>query len=912
MNQVEAIIAGRLADEESVFVFPSEVAARFWHRRSLELTDLRAVRDGRFLSWDRFKEETFSLTRKERPVNGIARSLFAASLLAENAARGPEDAPLLRSLVHPEFADNSPAFLKQLTGLLPQLEGLLAALAAGERAAGGIPLIAPEVRYDLELLSARYGRFLSTNALFEPSGERVDLSRLARSYHLFFPEVIEDYRAFAPWLDSPKVSLVPVPAQARSAMVRFPSAIHELRNLCVELADLLDRGARVEEIAVSVADLAHWEPHLRAEAALHGLPLDFRQGRALSEYPAARVFAAIGACEAERYSLEAVKQLLLDRAIPWREASDFRELVRFGVEHQCLASFTEGGTSRDPWRFHLERLGERRLLSLYSHLRRELSGIVGAQGFSELKARLLAFASARLDPGRWPEESRRVFEYCLESLGDFVDTETTLTGVRAPSPFALWRAHLEERIYVQRSTVAGIAVYPYRVAAGIGPRYHFLVGASQAATRVEWPLFPILRDDERRRLGILDRSFSDDFLTLYAQSGEEVRASCSREDFIGPQLAPGWFVSRGSVREWEERERLSARDRFLRERAVWTGGLREDEPLFPVQKRGMEHILATAWSSRASDFTQSPIEEVALRKRLLEGISDEEGRLLISPTALEGYLSCSFGFLFERLLQVPRPREEAAMEDPLLIGTLAHQVLKALFERVGAEDGGVLAGREAQQGAWVGEAVKEVFARWERERRLPLLPVWRDLTRRLREALSALLDLERERFTGFEVGELEESLTARGPIEGVILEGKIDRVSYRDGQALIVDYKKHHHPSLRDIRGQEGERASSFQIPFYVHLLERRGTPVGWAGYYDIEEGRYAPVLEERPEGADRAARQGPLDREEMTLLRGKLEEWIAEMASGLRGGDYRTPDSQRGCEACALRSICRKRYTVR
>ena len=914
VDRVESIITKMLGDDGSVFVFPSEVAARFWHRRSLELTERRAIRDARFLSWDRFKEECFSLTREERPINGIGRTLFAATLLAENAARKPGEVPLLHAIVHPEFADNSGAFLKQLTGLLPQLAGLREALAAAEKAARGAVPIDPDFRRDLEFLAGRYGQFLSANGLFEPSGERIDISRLARSYQLFFPEIIEDYRTFAPWLDSPRVTVVAIPVPPAARMVRFPTAIQELRALCVDLADLLDAGVRADEIAITAADLPRWEPHLRAEAALRGLPLDFRQGRPLSEYPAGRLFAAIGACDADCYSLESVKALLLDRAIPWRDGAGLQKLVRFGIEHQCLRPFAEGGALRDPWRFHLERLGEHSLLSLYSRLRRELSAVVGAPGFRELKARLLAFASARLDPSRWSEESGRVFEYCLESLTDFVDTEAALTGVRAPSPFALWRAHLDERIYVQRSTLTGIPVYPYRVAAGIGPRHHFVVGASQTATRVEWPLFPFLREDERRSLGVIDRPFSDDFLTVFAQSGGEVHLSYSREDFVGPQLAPGWFVSQGSVHDYEESERLSLRDGFVRERVAWTGSRDAERPLFPSQKRGIDHVAATAWVRRASDFTRSAVGDPVLVNQLLGQLTDEGERIRLSPTSLESFLACPFAYLFEKLLRVPRPREEAAFEDPLVVGTLMHQTLKVLFERIGAQDGRMLAGREGEHATWIDEAIEEVFARWEGEGRLFLPPIWRDLRGRLSEALASLLALERERFSGFEVGELEESFVSDGPIEGVLLEGKIDRVSYRDGEALVVDYKKHRHPSLREIRGSVGERPVSFQIPFYVHLLEKRGTPVGWAGYYDIDEGSYAPVMDARSGGGatGASARQLPLDRDEMAALRGRLEESVVEMAMRLRAGAYQTGDAQKGCEACTLRSICRTRYTVR
>lgn len=941
MRAVESILAERLADGESVFVFPSEVAARYWRRRSLELTEVRAVREDRFLSWDRFKERCFSLTREERPINGIARALFAATHLAENASAKP---PLLRAIVHPDFAPNSMAFLRQVVRLLPQLGPFFQALASAERGTGQAGLVEPLLRHDLELLIERYGAFLSANGLFEPAGETIDISGLDRPYYLFFPEVLEDYHFFEASLASPSITVVPIPPAPAADIVRFDSALQEIRALCVDLGELLDGGVPVEEIAVTVPDLKGWAPHLTAEAASRGLPLDFREGRPLADYPACRLFAAIASCESEGYSLDSVKALALDHAIPWRDRATLRELVRFGAENQCLRPFGDGGRVRDPWRTHLERLGEHRLLAAYSRLRRELSAIVAAPSAAELSARILAFSSARLDANLWPPESRRVFEYALESLSDFADTAASLVGVKAPSPFALWRSHLEERIYVQRSAVEGIAVLPYRVSAGIGVRHHFLVGGNQASTRVDWPLLSFLREDERRRLGLVDRSFSEDFLALYAQSGGEVRISFSREDFSGPQLAPGWFVARQAVRDFKGGSSLPDRDGFSRERASWEGGRDGRGRLFRSQRRGMAHVAATAWIPRSSDFTRALVGDSALLARLLDRFDDGEGRLRVSPTSLEGYAACPFAFLVGRLLDVPEPRAEESLEDPRLVGALLHEVLKELFARIRANGRAVVAAQSEAQEGWIDEAIDEVWARWSLEEILPVPPIWRDLRSRARDQIGLLLAIERERFSGYEVGELEESLSAA--VAGALLSGKIDRVSYRDGRALVVDYKKHSAPSLREIRGEAGSPPSSFQLPFYVHLLESRGTPVDRAGYYDLQEGKYLPVLEDREgeEGRGAAASDGgtdnpsraaaieggspisgreasdgsprarkePLSREEMAQLRLLLEGRVGAMVAGMRSGDFRAPDSQLGCEPCPLRPICRRRYTVR
>ena len=121
MNLITNVIRQRLEEPDTCFIFPSEVVAAFWRRRSLLLTDRRAVRADRFLSWDTFKEQTFARRSEAVPVNSVIRICFAADVLSRNAG----GKTFIQALVFPVFADSWQQFVRPLARMLPSLEQLV-------------------------------------------------------------------------------------------------------------------------------------------------------------------------------------------------------------------------------------------------------------------------------------------------------------------------------------------------------------------------------------------------------------------------------------------------------------------------------------------------------------------------------------------------------------------------------------------------------------------------------------------------------------------------------------------------------------------------------------------------------------------------------------------------------------------
>ena len=204
----EAVAAG------TTVVLPSELAAEFW-RHELVRSGMRAVREDRIISWDRFKEQAFDLRTDRLPSNRTARALFVERLLSENAR-----APFLERLVPPASAASAEGFRAQVTRILPALPqgralpGLMRDDLDPGRRESLVALVS-----DLKAVESRYEDFLETHHLFEPAWlERLPAYR-GGDHLLVMPELAEDYPEFASALSA--VPRVDVPVSPLPSLRHF-------------------------------------------------------------------------------------------------------------------------------------------------------------------------------------------------------------------------------------------------------------------------------------------------------------------------------------------------------------------------------------------------------------------------------------------------------------------------------------------------------------------------------------------------------------------------------------------------------------------------------------------------------------------------------------------------------------------
>ena len=166
-------------------------------------------------------------------------------------------------------------------------------------------------------------------------------------------------------------------------------------------------------------------------------------------------------------------------------------------------------------------------------------------------------------------------------------------------------------------------------------------------------------------------------------------------------------------------------------------------------------------------------------------------RLSLSPSALETYVRCPLQFYFHRVLGLEERQEVAAESEGNLIGTIAHEALKAFYEQYPDAAAMAGAGWRALDTELQGQ-VEAAFRRlhFDPGKGLERIRAW-GLVRQLRRFVRE--DRERLAAGGVRVGPLEEWLGGEHAVPGrsspAVLKGRLDRCETQGERLRIIDYK---------------------------------------------------------------------------------------------------------------------------
>jgi RecB family exonuclease len=905
MSEVDDLLRTHESDKSCVFVFPSEVAADWMLKHLLAdrgqepVRDQAAVPRGKCISWDRFKEETLVPPESLSPANSMSRTLFLEDLLAAN-----RKSPLFRELIAPEHAASSGAhlpFLKRILPLIGQTERLLAqagkALTEGKRA-------------DLSLLATRYRKFLRDAKLYEPDDLDPVFHPGAKHYVIFHTEVIEDWDAVAPLFRGRKTvrAAQPEPAVTPPALAVYAGLEEEIDALMRRIHELLEAGIDPSHIAVTAAGLDEIALPLADSARRFDLRLVINAGRPLTEYPGANLLTQAMETVDSRYDLRALETLLNNRSVPWKDQAAAITLLSFGLENNCLKNYDADGRPFDLWEHHLRRRrgapGLDAAAALYRSLRMHFTALTTADSFASVKKAFTKFRAVMLDTERLGERERRCLDLALDKLDELDETARALPLPSPASPCRVWLDCLGETHYVPPAREPGIHVYPYRVSAGIRPDHHFLINACEEATRIVLPPLPFLAADEQARLGIADRDISDAFLSLYLVSGRSVTTSCSRQGFGRVRLPPPFFVKQAAIAEatgiGAESDGAVYTDE---ERYFLQPDTKLPRRLFALQKTGL--AAAARWGQAAPvRFTASPVAPAELRQAVIAALTDEDGFLVLSPTDLDRFASCPFGFLLQKAGGLTEEENVFAQEKNLWRGNFIHAVFERFFTELKTGRGRFERAAATRLETEILAAADEEAARWERSRALPLPPLWHTLYDGMRRGFAAFIAPTVEAFDDFEITAVEEFYSVRWEDEKIALSGKIDLVGRSEEGLIVIDYKANKVPTKSEVAPAEGEPAS-LQIPCYIILAGGSGPPVAAASYYSFKNEQYSHVL--HPKAKAYLAAETIAQAVERTRQR------ILAVAGMIRAGDFTI--GERGpaaCDGCSLRPVCRRKYFLR
>jgi len=891
MKDVELIIRKEIDNRDSFFIFPSELVAVFWMRK-LVSQGKKAVLLDRFLSWDRFKEKTFALNMSLTPVNKHIRTLFASSLLEENKRKGN----LFKGIIRPEYSKGSSSFLTWITSILTEVKSFR------ENSVLNDISLSDEVREDLDFLYTRYTKFLDEKEMFEPSWIQAKIENIKENYFLFSADVIDDFKEFSSDLEKlPKVHIIKSESFSLKVIKSYCSSTKELKDMLSKIGLLIDKGVKVQDIAITLPDMNGWREPLEAEAALRSVPLDFRQGKSLSEYPGGKLFHIIMDSEKSGFSLASMKQMLLNNLIPWKDREISRDLFNFGIEHHCFRNYRLNGREIDVWENTLVKSKESELLLFYQKLKSGIGKISTGRNFTEIKSSVQMFISIFLDTATWKPGTLREFQFCLNTLNDLEEASAKAGDLDYGSPCDIWLSAINDRIYVKRSETTGINVFPYRVAAGSSFLWHFIPGFSQDAATVVKSKYPFLKDNHRKLISGLETDFTDPFLELYSNSGENIVFSFSKDSFSGPALPPSRFVLENSV-VLEKNNSEILKDEYILELGYWLGNNPLPGKIFQVMKNGAAFSAVSVFNQKYVDYTKDLISNQGLHKAVTEGLINERGNLHISPSSLDQFTTCPYLFLFQRGFDVKEADYKEVFIDHPVFGQLIHECFDCFFKYVEDSSSEFSLSLLDEYKLEINVIIDRVFNRHKALGQDFIAPVWnycRDFTR---NKLVCFIEVEAEQFPGFRLAAAEKKYTFALENRKIEMSGRIDRVSFKGDKTAIIDYKKKNHLKKADLK-PNGDSLSTFQIPFYTYLVEKSGLKVSSASYYDVTRCRYDHVY--NPE-----IKKSWCSEEEMVLLLDQLKKSVNLMDERIKKGDYSVhPD---GCESCSFRRICRTKYHVR
>ncbi|MFP4376060.1 MAG: PD-(D/E)XK nuclease family protein [Spirochaetales bacterium] len=876
-------------------VFPSEIAASFWRRLLLRRGFLTAVREDHIVSWDRFKEQAFALRTERLPVNSALRALFVEQVLAENAAT-----PFLRSMVPREHAGNARGFAPALTRALPALPAAARLRDYVDAQAWLLPLIS-----DLDALSQRYTEFLERFSLYEPRWLETAPAFEGGDFMLIYPELAEDFPEFEAALKNvPRIS---VPKGPLPELGWYENSRMELITVMNEVAALLDAGERPEEIVITVCGLDRLRERVLQLARRLEVPVSLGMGIPLAESAPGRFFAAMREVVQAGFGVESLKALVLTPAVPWHDYPINAAIIREGVEHGII-----GGAQRPDsgWKRLRPSAAKDRIHALIH----DLPAIVRAPSATELRKRYFAFAGKMIDADRWDSEQERVLQRCLEELAALAELEERFE-LSIPDPFSFWMERLRGERYVPAEREYGVSVLPYRVGAGVLPLHHFLVNANNRELSVQIDRFPFLSEAEREQLGSLGapHELTASFVAAYAVSGEVMHASGSGLTFEGPALPPTVFVASEAVAEREP----GAADPFALERIVGSPSVTQ---VVPIQRAGAT-AYAAAEERPGIDLTQNTLSDPELVQRLLlrQGANDHPELLMFAPNNFELYLSCPFSYLLSRPLGVEDLEYEVDASSPRVIGSLYHDALKRFFGELRSTGDVFDASQIDRYEARLGSLLDEEIAK---SRGVP--DFVHEANRPLYDrVIGALLESDAKLIAGHTATDVETWQRLHHEALDILLVGRVDRVTRSpSGDLTLVDYKRRKTPAKGTQNGGNASAVgieglseseldelaasiSSFQIPFYIFMIESHGQQVETALYYSLEEGEATAVFYSLGEAS---LGKPVMTRDRMDEVVVMLERRLGHAAAGIRAGDYRCGS----CETCHFRSICRSRFVVR
>lgn len=935
--QTEQIIREGIFKENTYFVFPTNVAADSWSEKILDFTP--AVATERFLSWDIFKGESVRSQQQDKgAVPSIMRKIFATHIIEENAVACKNKAPLFSTIINPKFSGEAQSFAPWLASLLPSLASWKRNFDKGAKSGA---IIADGTDKDMMVLYQLYCDFLEKHRLFDPAWEQPPFEDRGNHYIIFYPEILNDFSEYRVLLESsPHITLVHLPENTPADCVVYENSRQELRETALFIRDLVAKGCcAYKDICVSVPDLEVWEPYIKREFQLYCIPAVYKWSKSLKAYGAGKLFSQIQQCLITEFSFASIKDLLLNKNLPWKSPNVHDSLIQFGIENSCLCSYKDKGNTVDVWKQAFKTSGSvsADVEQFYSTLITDLKRFSLADTFEKVRIAYFQFRDDLMYIQESSPETDLILGRCLSELGDLIDAEKSFPDVTVPNPFNFFVNAIEEKEYLAQNDNVGVAVVPYRLSAVASARCHIVLDASQESVTVVYKQLGFLPQSKRLALGLENVNPSNLFLQLYKEhSVLPARFSVSEKSFSGfsiPHNSLKVCLPETDKEESENECHISTQDFYGKENRIFKmqGNCSEDS-FVPTETQQKGFVC---WKNHERKQKSESVLSLASHRQLLEKrlyTKGNEPYFKISQSHLKEFFGCPRSWFFGRILRLDEPDTEVLLMKNTRMGIIFHEIIKNFLEPLKKSKSPIPFPEETEYGpdlssqnkAVLKMCVKTVLENSDVNHiaKSLLLAQEKEIYETMRRFFVAftgdfanhiVVALEEKFFCTALDGDgspIEDPLGA-GEGRPACYEGIIDCILCTpEDDIVVVDFKTGHTPKTQECIPDENGQLGDFQMTIYTTLFESvKGAEVDKVCFYSINDRAMTEVFGFGKVTRHKESEDQPCFDTALTVC----GDYAKKFAVALE--NFQEPvelDMSYGtCVDCGWKSICRTTYVV-
>lgn len=418
----------------------------------------------------------------------------------------------------------------------------------------------------------------------------------------------------------------------------------------------------------------------------------------------------------------------------------------------------------------------------------------------------------------------------VKKLNDYYNIVSDLLSDKT---FSLTSAHEENKI----------KILDYLESRGTSFEYLFILGTSENIIPDTRSTDPIFKNNERYHI---NRIFGKHILKTkseFLQSEEQLihlSINLSKRVFItyvskddrGSLVQPTYLLNDyDDIDNMDDNNDVNVEDLFITEHDKYnyllSKAIDETNQTKQTLKHEIKYIVNGINSEKKRHINISELQNN-------EGMVGDDNYLTnidnFSVTQLETYGSCPFRYFASHILKLRFPEEIEDEPQPLVSGSLYHDILNQFFNKLSDVYGNRLDFRTISDEELL-SILKNVLESMKIENEFYWLSEFRkklNFKSIIERILPAFVLKEAQRIReynskGFFPKEFEKELTLK--LNNNSIEGKADRIDLSENQALVIDYK------LRSISNRTFSDYKNLQLPLYLNSYSD-GSFRSYGGYY--------------------------------------------------------------------------------